>query len=251
MTIYVGPSANLYPDIVTDGLVVYLDAQNYTGGTTWYDLSGNGNNGTVSSGVQYSNKYGGSLYFDNLNDSNSYVTISSISFQDLGASRNMTIMFGAKKEFYGVGGNNAGNNTFFQGANNGYNNGWRIYENNLGPPGTSFSGNALWGFDSPGITGNGIQVTDSIANRMSIVAFSQTPSGNGSSVYGFLNENTSTKNFGPWVNGANVGRIGALANQFGVGKYHGYVSFFLVYDRPLSAEEIQQNFNAKKLILKF
>ena len=44
------------PKIVTDGLVLCLDAGNpksYPGsGTTWYDLSGNGNNGTNSNSRQ-------------------------------------------------------------------------------------------------------------------------------------------------------------------------------------------------------
>ena len=41
--------------IVTDGLKLWLDASNpasYPGsGTTWFDLSGNGNNGTMMGGV--------------------------------------------------------------------------------------------------------------------------------------------------------------------------------------------------------
>ncbi len=44
-------SVHYSPRIVTDGLVLYLDAANpksYPGsGTTWYDLSGNGNNGSL------------------------------------------------------------------------------------------------------------------------------------------------------------------------------------------------------------
>jgi prepilin-type N-terminal cleavage/methylation domain-containing protein len=49
--------------------VLRLDAGNsisYSGtGTTWYDLSGNGNNGTISStGVTYSSTNGGALSFD-------------------------------------------------------------------------------------------------------------------------------------------------------------------------------------------
>jgi hypothetical protein len=59
------------PSIVTDGLVVHLDAGNsasYPGsGTTWYDLSGNGNNGTLVNGVSYSGTGGGSLVFDGVN----------------------------------------------------------------------------------------------------------------------------------------------------------------------------------------
>jgi hypothetical protein len=58
--------------IVTSGLVLYLDAGNpasYPGsGTTWTDLSGNGNNGTLVNGVGYNSGNGGSLVFDGAND---------------------------------------------------------------------------------------------------------------------------------------------------------------------------------------
>ena len=60
------------PRIVTDGLVLCLDAGNtksYPGsGTTWTDLSGNGNNGTLQNGVGYDNSNGGRLIFDGVND---------------------------------------------------------------------------------------------------------------------------------------------------------------------------------------
>jgi hypothetical protein len=65
--------ANLYgPRIVTDGLVLHLDAGNrksYPGsGTSWNDLSGNGNTGTLVNGVGYNSGNGGSLVFDGVND---------------------------------------------------------------------------------------------------------------------------------------------------------------------------------------
>jgi hypothetical protein len=60
------------PRIVTDGLVLCLDAGNtksYPGsGTTWTDLSGNGNDGTLENGVGYSGDNLGSLSFDGSND---------------------------------------------------------------------------------------------------------------------------------------------------------------------------------------
>ena len=60
------------PRIVTDGLVLALDAGNaksYPGsGTTWTDLSGNGNNGTLVNGPTYSSANGGSIVFDGVND---------------------------------------------------------------------------------------------------------------------------------------------------------------------------------------
>jgi hypothetical protein len=53
------------PHIVTDGLVLCLDAANnksYPGtGTTWNDVSGNGYNATVESGVSFNYTYGGGL----------------------------------------------------------------------------------------------------------------------------------------------------------------------------------------------
>jgi len=65
------------PRIVTDGLVLALDAGNtksYPGtGTAWTDLSGNGNNGTLVNGVGYSGDNLGSLSFDGVDD---YVTSS-------------------------------------------------------------------------------------------------------------------------------------------------------------------------------
>ena len=66
------------PRIVTDGLVLCLDAGNtksYPGsGTTWTDLSGNGNTGTLTNGVGYSGDNLGSLSFDGVNDFTSTIT---------------------------------------------------------------------------------------------------------------------------------------------------------------------------------
>lgn len=57
---------------VTNGLVLYWDAGNldsYPGtGTTIYDLSGNGNNGTLYNGVGYNQTNGGVLTFDGVDD---------------------------------------------------------------------------------------------------------------------------------------------------------------------------------------
>lgn len=63
---------NYSPKIVTDGLVLYLDAANpksYPGtGTAWNDLSGNGNHGSNSGGPTYSAENKGYFSFDNTND---------------------------------------------------------------------------------------------------------------------------------------------------------------------------------------
>jgi len=72
------------PKIITDGLVLCLDAGNtksYPGsGTTWTDLSANGNNGTLTNGPTYSGSNGGSIVFDGSND---YVSTNyTATFQD-------------------------------------------------------------------------------------------------------------------------------------------------------------------------
>jgi len=60
------------PYINTNGLVLHLDAGNtasYPGsGSTWTDLSGYGNNATLTNGPTYSTDGGGSIYFDGTND---------------------------------------------------------------------------------------------------------------------------------------------------------------------------------------
>jgi hypothetical protein len=60
------------PRIVTDGLVLALDAANslsYPGsGTTWTDLSGKGNNGTLVNGPTFDQANGGSIVFDGTDD---------------------------------------------------------------------------------------------------------------------------------------------------------------------------------------
>jgi hypothetical protein len=69
-----------YPAIVTDGLVLNLDAgfspsfatipsnANLSTVTPWYDLSGNGNNGTLTNGPTYSSSNSGSIVFDGVDD---------------------------------------------------------------------------------------------------------------------------------------------------------------------------------------
>jgi hypothetical protein len=63
-------------NIVTNGLVLYLDAgynPSYSGsGTNWYDISGYGNNGTLTNSPTYSSTNGGSIVFDGADD---YVNI--------------------------------------------------------------------------------------------------------------------------------------------------------------------------------
>jgi len=64
--------ASLEKGIVTDGLVLHLDAgrsNSYPGfGTTWYDLSGHGHDGALKNGPVFDTEANGCLLFDYAND---------------------------------------------------------------------------------------------------------------------------------------------------------------------------------------
>jgi len=70
------------PDIVESGLVLALDAGNsksYPGsGTTWTDLSGTGNSGTLNGTVGYDSANGGSLVFGGQPENTDYFSITNI-----------------------------------------------------------------------------------------------------------------------------------------------------------------------------
>jgi hypothetical protein len=72
-------AASSGPDVIDTGLVLALDAadrNSYPGsGTTWTDLSGNSNDGTLVNGVGYNSDNGGSLSFDGVDD---YVNLGDI-----------------------------------------------------------------------------------------------------------------------------------------------------------------------------
>lgn len=72
--IYNGEQANTqdYYNIITRGLVLHLDASapsSYpTTGTTWSDISGQSNNGTLTNGPTFNSGNGGSISFDGTDD---------------------------------------------------------------------------------------------------------------------------------------------------------------------------------------
>ena len=74
------------PSIITNGLVLYLDAANkqsyVSGSTSWIDVSNNNNNGTLTNGPTLNTGSGGSIVFDGSNDyvETGYVFPSSTSY---------------------------------------------------------------------------------------------------------------------------------------------------------------------------
>jgi hypothetical protein len=60
------------PSIVTDGMVLSLDAANtksyVSGSTVWRDVSGNNNSGSLTNGPTFNSANGGSIVFDGIDD---------------------------------------------------------------------------------------------------------------------------------------------------------------------------------------
>ena len=79
-------SIHYSPTTVTSGLVLCLDAGNaksYPGsGTTWTDLSGNGNHGTLVNGPTFNSANGGSIVFDGANDVVDVANSANLNFTD-------------------------------------------------------------------------------------------------------------------------------------------------------------------------
>jgi hypothetical protein len=216
------------PKIITEGLVLALDAGNtksYTSGsTTWYDKSGNANNGTLTNGPTFSSANGGSIVFDGTND---YVDFGT-SFSNV--TTQLTIncwgkisgtpvdgIFITKGEFTGTQSSNFGFQIRSSTA-------LRLY---VSPSASAYvtidSSNNLWD--------NNINNYTVTFNSGTVIFY---------------------KNGNPFSSGSlGVSSLPPSTGPLYVGFLKGYSAYYpgniyttQIYNRALSASEIQQNFNA-------
>ena len=216
-------SASSGPDIITNGLVLSLDAsdkKSYPGsGTTWFDRSGNGNNGTLINGPTFNGSNGGGIVFDGTNDyvdtspilaSNSFFTISSWVYLASGAG-NFPMIASVKS---------AGGISFFGikiGSNGAV--GFNLYLNGLQTANQNVPLINTWY--------NAVAVYDGSAKvYVNSVLLSQSSAGSSA---GFP--------AGVWIGNGSL-----LGNSF----WKGNIAQTSIYNRTLSPEEIKQNFNATK-----
>ena len=240
---------------VTGGQIYYLDTANpssYNAGNTTVDLSGQG----VTANVAQLSLGGGIFGPDtttypgttvlNLNNiatsANATIPLTGTiaNLDALALTYNFTVMFAAKKNYYGLYGNNFGNSEFFCGSSSGYNSGWRINESTQGTQGTSFSSKHYWtlGFNDQ-LTSLSVYDSASSTNRMCIVAMTVTASTISAWCNGTL---ASRSNPQTYVVGTGSPRINAT--NAGAGAFMGQIGFFAIYNRALSIDEIKQNYNA-------
>ena len=106
------------PGIVTDGLVMCLDAANrksYPGTVTgWFDLSGNENTGVLTNGPVYNNENAGYFTLDGTNDFINGTSISSQFTADITAEAWVYVTSAGVDwvRIIGTGANPIGNRTF-------------------------------------------------------------------------------------------------------------------------------------------
>lgn len=219
------------PRIVTDGLVLCLDAGNtksYPGsGTTWIDLSGNGNNGTLTNGPTFDSGNGGSIVFDGINDFvNCGTGIALGSSWSIAAFANYTV--------------SAGSDILIGRTGDGY---------------TGFTQNYLLYSNSSGK----FVCQTSVDSYKGAVGTTTLQSNNWYYVVGTYNsvtkiisvyvnaqlEGSSTAlSVNPTTTGTQYVALGADDGLAAGNPFQGKIAVGQIYNRELSAAEIQQNFNA-------
>jgi hypothetical protein len=220
------------PGIVTDGLVLYLDAANtksYPGsGTTWKDISRGGNNGTLTNGPTFSSESNGCIVFDGVND---YINIP----QFVSTSQNMTFSLWFNPSILPA---STAKSVIFLQAEESLT--IRLYAN------TNFSPNNLaWliYFERENATVGGVLPQYTYPLNIwtnTVMTFNE----NGQyRVYinGELWNTTNTTTFVRWFL-----PTGYLRLSNSSGGVNGNISEFKIYNRALSPSEILQNYNATK-----
>jgi len=200
-----------------------------TRGTTWGDLSGNGNNGTLVNGVGFGGGNGGSLSFDGVDD---YVTLGTPSLMN-GVQVPLTICVWAKANALGS-----------------YNVLWGVDKSTTGGGLYSmlrvdfgqiryFTTNYLGGIQ---VNGNVFSVSTGVWNFYAVTVSGTISS---PSVTIYLNNSSSTLSYSTLSSSPDLTvdfRIGS--NQRAGEDWNGNISNALWYNRALTSTEIQQNFNA-------
>ena len=210
------------PNIVTSGLILQLDAANtksYPGsGTTWRDLSGNGNNGTLTNSPTFSSANGGIFTFNGTNqfincgnNSSIQITVGTISAwvrtTTPGASFRSII---AKQSAWGL---------FF-------NDGILVTYD--------------WGNAQTRTTG--LNIANGIWNHTAMT-FTQTVGTPSNNAIIYLNgASVLTTTIKHSNHNVNLQIAEANANQF----LNGNIASAQIYNRALSAAEVAQNYNATK-----
>ena len=219
---------NNFENIVTNGLVFNLDASwpnSYSGTTTWFDLTGQGNNGTLTNGPTLNTSNGGSIQFDGAND---YCVVNSNSNSSLSGDFSIT-------QWYSAATNDGGYRILFE--TNGYRNGTlgiAIYQF-----GSYFR---IWR-----ITPNYAELITTSSNTVGLNVWKTFTLVRNNGVFNFYIDtvlsgtySTDTNNYSD--TSYHIGGDGPPTSSYW---FQGNIATTQVYNRALSPAEIMQNFYAQ------
>ena len=226
------------PNIVTDGLTLLLDSNNpksYPGsGNTWYDLSGNGNDGTLynftGAGTNTTSGYDsntGYMMFDRHvgssdSTSNNYVGVpNSDSLDQVLVTNGMTISFWFRMDTYACT------------ALTKWSSSWEIY----------YCSNLVWRTNGTGGSDGNSGISYTVhQNKFHLITATHSGTERRFYINGelqYTNSNTVTSQ--------------NTTNAIGIGAYHGgqyaiqgALPFYSLYNRVLTPTEVLQNYNANK-----
>jgi hypothetical protein len=217
------------PDLVQNGLVLALDAadkNSYRGtGTSWFDLSGNANSGSLKNGPTFSGANQGTFVFDGTDDNvqlgnaSTFLPTSAITINCWAKTRVVQVY---KKIFVTVtSGTQSVTGIFLS----------------LGPA----TYNIYFGV----ITNNGSQYATSTTNPSTTLFSNFCGTYDGTNIKLYLNGTllATQAQTGTIVN-TGIGRISGYDNGGEI--WDGNISTFSIYNRALSATEVLQNYNATK-----
>jgi hypothetical protein len=225
------------PNIITDGLVLALDAaspRSYPGtGTTWYDLSGQGNNGTLVNGPTFSSANRGSIVF-NYQD---YVNTIDPGYPSSGTnSFSLEIVFRIPA---GATWSNGGSGTAIIGRGS--------YAGSIGIIRSSTTNQvSFWVRLNGGIIFNP-SISGISRDQFHHVLGTYNSSGvakiyhNGNFITEEIGSNVGTLDAGSYRLGGAIA-FGGVSGEYGQGD----ISLTKIYNRELSSTEVLQNYNATK-----
>jgi hypothetical protein len=206
-----------------------------TTGTTWYDMSSAGNNGTLVNGPAYSSSNSGVIVFDGAND---YSNMGNISYN----RTTFSVFAWANFPTYHSGWKSGITTKWYTGGGDGTGNEWFLgVDNNSGP--SPFACTVQYGAGASAY----VSISDSVnyvTNTWYHVGFTWN-SGvlslykNGSLVNSTSTPNTSAQTTTQPVYVANFYNATNYPSNIKVGNTQ-------IYSRALSASEVSQNYNAQK-----
>ena len=227
---------NYSPKVVTNGLVLYLDAANtksyVSGSTTWSDISRSGNNGTLTNGPGYNSANGGSIVFDGANDyfiSNNNIGISGSS------PRTISCWFNPNNT-------NIGSQAIFS---YGTDTALAIFSVNIN---TTTSGNIYLYFNTRDYQTGASTITSNSWYNL-VITYNSGPIETLGSISLYLNG----QNIAITSVGTGNGVLNTSNTKFYIGSnlgtsffYNGKIGQVSVHNRVLSAQEVLQNYNATR-----